>query len=55
MTASPLPRNRIIIGDVRKRLLELPDASVDCVINQPAVLRIKGLWSSGPARAGVKC
>jgi len=35
MTAPPLPHNRILIGDVRERLLELPDASVDCVLTSP--------------------
>lgn len=30
-----LARNRIVIGDVRKRLSELPSASVHCVITSP--------------------
>lgn len=29
------PRNRILVGDVRTRLAELPDSSVDCVITSP--------------------
>ena len=33
MTA--LPRNAILIGDVRNRLRELPAASVDCIITSP--------------------
>ncbi len=33
MTA--LPRNTILIGDVRERLRELPDHSVDCIITSP--------------------
>ena len=30
-----LPRNHILVGDVRKRLSELPDASVHCIITSP--------------------
>lgn len=30
-----LPRNQILIGDVRQRLAELPDASVHCVVTSP--------------------
>ena len=39
MTA--LPRNTIIIGDARKRLRELPTASVDCVITSPPYFAVR--------------
>ena len=32
---SDLPLGQILIGDVRQRLSELPDASVDCIITSP--------------------
>ncbi|MCU1685426.1 MAG: yhdJ [Amycolatopsis sp.] len=32
---TPLPRNQILVGDVRQRLKELPDASVDCIVTSP--------------------
>lgn len=32
---SARPRGRILVGDARERLAELPDASVDCVITSP--------------------
>src|SRR5205823_6126885 len=35
MSARPFPRNEILVGDVRERLAELPDASADCVITSP--------------------
>ncbi|MEU0885852.1 site-specific DNA-methyltransferase [Lentzea sp. NPDC005914] len=35
MSAHDLPRNQIIVGDVRTRLAELPDAAVDSVITSP--------------------
>jgi site-specific DNA-methyltransferase (adenine-specific) len=34
-SSSDLPLNRILIGDVRTRLVELPDASVDTIITSP--------------------
>ncbi len=36
-----LPRNQILIGDVRTRLRELPDASVDCVITSPPYWQLR--------------
>lgn len=30
-----LPRNTILVGDIRERLRELPDSSVDCIITSP--------------------
>ena len=36
MTAAlTLPRNRILMGDVRDRLRELPGSSIDCIITSP--------------------
>jgi DNA modification methylase len=39
MTA--LPRNTILIGDVRERLGELPGSSVDCVITSPPYFQLR--------------
>jgi site-specific DNA-methyltransferase (adenine-specific) len=36
-----LPRNTILLGDVRERLHELPSASVDCVITSPPYFGIR--------------
>lgn len=36
-----LPRNQILIGDVRERLAELPDASVDCIITSPPYFALR--------------
>ena len=38
---SALPLNRILIGDVRERLHELPDASVDCIITSPPYFALR--------------
>jgi site-specific DNA-methyltransferase (adenine-specific) len=38
---SDLPRNIVVIGDVRKRLAELPAASVDCVITSPPYFQLR--------------
>jgi site-specific DNA-methyltransferase (adenine-specific) len=35
------PIGQILIGDVRKRLAELPDASVDCVITSPPYFALR--------------
>jgi DNA modification methylase len=35
MNQPVLPRNQILVGDVRTRLAELPDASVNCIITSP--------------------
>lgn len=34
-TAEPFWRDRVLVGDARERLRELPPASVDCVITSP--------------------
>jgi len=36
-----LPRNTILIGDVRERLRELPSGSVDCVITSPPYFAVR--------------
>jgi DNA modification methylase len=36
-----LPRHRILIGDVRTRLKELPDASVNCIITSPPYFQLR--------------
>jgi DNA modification methylase len=38
---SPSPLNTILIGDVRQRLAELPESSVDCVITSPPYFRLR--------------
>jgi DNA modification methylase len=38
---SELPRNTLLIGDVRTRLRELPDASVHCVITSPPYFALR--------------
>jgi site-specific DNA-methyltransferase (adenine-specific) len=43
---SPL-RNTVMIGDVRERLSELPDASVDCVITSPPYFQLRDYGVSG--------
>ena len=44
---TPLPRNTVLIGDVRNRLAELPDASVDCVISSPPFFQLRDYGTSG--------
>lgn len=39
--AASLPRNTILIGDVRKRLAELPAASVDTIITSPPYFGVR--------------
>ena len=34
-------RNQILIGDVRDRLSEIPDASVDCIITSPPYYQLR--------------
>jgi DNA modification methylase len=36
-----LPRNQILVGDVRTRLAELPAASVDCIITSPPYFALR--------------
>ncbi len=42
-----IPRNVVLVGDVRKRLGELPDASVDCVITSPPYFQLRDYGVSG--------
>ena len=44
---TPLSRNRILVGDVRERLRELPDASVDCVITSPPYFQLRDFGMAG--------
>jgi DNA modification methylase len=39
--ARDLPRNRILIGDVRARVRDLPDASVNCIITSPPYFQLR--------------
>ena len=36
-----LPRNVVLVGDVRKRLAELPAESVDCVMTSPPYFQLR--------------
>ena len=38
---SGLARNRIIVGDLRERLADLPDGSVDTVITSPPYYQLR--------------
>lgn len=38
---SRLPRNRILVGDARRVLKRLPDASVDCIVTSPPYYRLR--------------
>jgi site-specific DNA-methyltransferase (adenine-specific) len=37
----PVPRNVILVGDARKRLAEVPTASVDCVVTSPSYFQLR--------------
>ncbi len=50
-TVSTLPLNQILVGDVRKRLAELPDASVDCVITSPPYWALRDYGHAGQVGA----
>ena len=51
-----VPLGRILVGDVRERLAELPDASVDCIITSPPyfAMRDYGMDSQIGAEAEVE-
>ena len=38
---SALPRNTILLGDVRARLHELPTSSIDCIITSPPYFGVR--------------
>jgi DNA modification methylase len=42
-----LPRNTVLVGDVRTRLKELPSASVDCVVTSPPYFLLRDYDVSG--------
>jgi len=42
-----LPRNTILVGDVRQRLAELPEHSIDCVITSPPYFRLRNYGIDG--------
>ena len=44
---SSLPRNTILVGDVRQRLAALPDSSVDCVITSPPYFQLRDYQVQG--------
>ena len=44
---SGLLRNRILVGDVRDRLADLPDASIDCVITSPPYYQLRDYGIGG--------
>lgn len=46
-TTNDVPRNTILIGDVRERLAELPAASVDCVITSPPYFQLRDYQAPG--------
>lgn len=44
---SGLVRNRILLGDIRKRIADLPDASIDCVITSPPYFQLRDYGVGG--------
>ena len=42
-----LARNRVLVGDVRERLGEIPEASIDCVITSPPYFQLRDYGISG--------
>jgi site-specific DNA-methyltransferase (adenine-specific) len=44
---SGLVRNQVLVGDVRDRLSELPDASIDCVITSPPYYQLRDYGIAG--------
>lgn len=42
-----LPLNTILIGDVRERLAELPDAAVDCIVTSPPYWALRDYGHNG--------
>jgi site-specific DNA-methyltransferase (adenine-specific) len=47
MTARPLPRNAILVGDVRECLRDLPDGSIDTVITSPPYYGLRDYGAEG--------
>lgn len=50
--AASLPRNTILLGDVRERLLELPPSAVDCVITSPPYFGVRNYGHEHQLGAG---
>ncbi|WNV83467.1 site-specific DNA-methyltransferase [Umezawaea sp. Da 62-37] len=46
-TQPDLPLNCVLVGDVRTRLAELPDASVDCIITSPPYWALRNYGHDG--------
>jgi len=44
---SGLVRNQVLVGDIRERLTELPDASIDCVITSPPYYQLRDYGIGG--------
>jgi site-specific DNA-methyltransferase (adenine-specific) len=42
-----VPRNVVLVGDARKRLAELPAASVDCVVTSPPYFNLRDYGTPG--------
>ena len=47
MSGAALPRRRVLIGDARQRLAELPAGSVDCVITSPPYFGLRDYGVGG--------
>ncbi len=47
-----LPRNVVLVGDVRQRLAEMPAASVDCVMTSPPYFQLRNYGS--PEQIGLE-
>ena len=50
-TPRPLPRNRILVGDARTQLRQLPAGSVDCIITSPPYAGLRR-YGSGAGEIG---
>ena len=56
MTSGPIsrvPRNTVLVGDVRQRLAELPTASVDCVVTSPPYFQLR-YYGDEPDQLGLE-
>jgi site-specific DNA-methyltransferase (adenine-specific) len=51
--APRLPRNTVLIGDVRERLSELPAGSVDCVVTSPPYFQLRD-YGENPDQLGLE-
>jgi DNA modification methylase len=46
-TGGVVPRNIIMVGDVRKRLADVPTASIDCVVTSPPFFNLRDYGVEG--------